>query len=269
MRCFFKGRYYKHQKGNQTLCIIAGETKEERFIQVITNDFSEKVPFTSGNHFSEQGVVLNIQTPQLSLSGMICYGELSPIAYDVMGPFRFFPMECRHEIVSMRHSLVGSVNLNGEVIDFTGGIGYIEGDSGYSFPSSYVWIHANDLNVPCSIVTSVARIPFAGLRFQGCICVLQYGGSEYRLATYLGVKVLICTNKRIVLEQGVYRLDIRIDGRNAHSLAAPQGGQMVRTIQETVSCPAEFRFYVKGKQVFCLMSEHASFEYELENAGKQ
>lgn len=261
----FKGRYYKHQNGGRTLCLIAGETETERFIQVITEDFSVKVPFTAGNHFSEKGIVLDIQTPQLTLAGQIVYGRLSPVAYDIMGPFRFFPMECRHEVVSMRHHLTGSVCVNGEVIDFTGGIGYIEGDSGSSFPSSYAWVHANDFAVLCSIVVSVAKIPFAGLHFRGSVCAIQYGKREYRLATYLGVKVRVCTKHRIVLEQGVYRLDVRIENRNARSLAAPKDGQMTRTIREAVSCPAEFRFYVKGKKMFQLRSEYASFEYEAEN----
>ena len=33
-----------------------------------------------------------------------------------------------------------------QTIDFTNGVGYIEGDSGTSFPESYVWVHCNDFS---------------------------------------------------------------------------------------------------------------------------
>ena len=100
------------------------------------------------------------------------------------------------------------------------------------------------------------------MRFRGCICAIQYRGKEYRLATYLGVRVRICTEERILLTPGRYCLDIRIKKGRGHGLQAPQDGKMSRTIRERASCPAEFRFYEKGIPVFSLSSDHASFEWE-------
>ena len=61
-----------------------------------------------------------------------------------MGFFAYFPfMQCYHEIVSMSHSLNGSLNFS-EAIDFSGGEGYIEKDWGTSFPKEYVWIQSNN-----------------------------------------------------------------------------------------------------------------------------
>ena len=179
-----------------------------------------------------------------------------------MGPFCLFPMECRHGIISMYHRLKGRVVLNGQTMDFTGGIGYMEKDSGHSFPSSYAWIQANDFSNHTSIMASVAEIPFCGLRFRGCICVIQYQGKEYRLATYLGVHVVVCRPDRIVLKQRKYRLDIRINNNNQRKLSAPKNGEMTRKIMESASCGGEFTFYRHKKQVFHLKSEQASFEYE-------
>lgn len=218
----FNGYYFKHQKGDQTLCLIAGQTEEEKFIQVITKDFSEKVPFTKENHFTKNGVILNIYSPEITLTGAIRYGELSSIKYDIMGPFCIFPMECRHGIRSMKHTLKGAVTLNGERIDFTGGTGYIEKDSGRSFPSEYTWIQANDFPKDASVMAAVARIPFLGMHFRGCICIIQYRGKEYRLATYLGAKILRCTSEKILLKQGKYILEIRIKNENSRELAAPK-----------------------------------------------
>lgn len=264
MREYFYGQYFKHQKDDRTLSLIVGRTRRERFIQVITDGYSVTVPFEKGNHFSNRRITLHLQTPVLSLRGTIRYGRLSPIAYDIMGPFRFFPMECRHGVISMRHRLTGCLILNGETLDFTGGLGYMEMDSGRSFPSSYTWVQANDLPQKGSVMAAVADIPFCGLHFRGCICIIQYRGMEYRLATYLGVRVLLCTPERIILKQGPYRLDIRIKdaAKKSRPLSAPQGGRMSRTILETVSCPAEFHFTVRGKTLFHLSSRHTSFEYE-------
>lgn len=262
MKQYFEGYYLKHQKDDITLCLIVGRTNTEKFIQVITNDFSLQLPFAKGNSFSKKGVILNIHTPQLSLTGNIRYHSLSPIRYDIMGFFKFFKMECSHGIISMSHRLEGSVVLNGEAIDFTDGKGYIEKDSGYSFPSSYIWIHANDFDEPCSVMAAIAAIPFCRLHFRGCICIIHYRGHEYRLATYLGVRILACSKDRIVLKQGKYRLEIEIKAHHGHLLAAPRNGKMTRTIREAASCPARFSFYEKGRVVFRLESRYASFEEE-------
>lgn len=267
MKHYFEGYYFKHQqKGadGRTLSIIVGYADKERFIQIITDDFSAKVPFTKENYFSENGIRLNIKTPQITLTGEIRYWNPTPVKYDIMGPFRYFPMECRHGVVSMYHRLSGKVRLNGEVIDFTNGIGYLESDRGRSFPSSYVWIQANDFAKPgCSIMASVARIPVCGFHFRGCICVVKYEGREYRFATYLGVRVVLCTKNRIILKQGKYLLEIRVKNQHARRLNAPVKGQMSRRVLETASCPAEFKLYVRGKCKFCLRTQRASFECEM------
>lgn len=262
MKHHFSGRYYKHQKGDKTLSIIVGQADNKRFIQVITDQQSVQLPYQEGNHFSDQGICLRIQSPELSVRGKIRYGTLSPIAYDIMGPFRFFPMECRHGVISMGHRLRGKLMVNGEEWDFTDGMGYMEMDSGCSFPAGYTWIQANDLPRRTSVMAAVARIPVCGLHFRGCICVIHYQGREYRLATYLGVRVLLCTPRHMILVQGPYRLEIQISERQGQWLTAPQKGKMSRRVNQTVSCPAEFRFFIRGKRVFSFRSEHASFEHE-------
>lgn len=111
-------------------------------------------------------------------------------------------------------------------------------------------------------MAAVAKIPFCGLKFRGCICVIHNHGREYRLATYLGVKILVCTKKNIILKQGKYRVDIRINAGKGQRLSAPQDGEMERTILETVACPAEFLFFEGQRLLFYRKSRYASFEYE-------
>ena len=110
-------------------------------------------------------------------------------------------------------------------------------------------------------MASVADIPFAGLSFTGCICVVYFNNTEYRLATYLGVKILACSESRIVLKQGELRLEIEIGTGPGHKLIAPFRGEMVKEIRERIICGAQFRFFKGGELLFDEWSENASFEY--------
>jgi hypothetical protein len=252
----FDGYYFKHENGKNTIAVIAGKTDESRFIQVITEEKAYWFEGFGGCKFSYKGAVIDIG----GIKGEINYGKLTPIKYDIMGPFALFPMECHHGIISMRHSLSGYISINGEVIDFTNGLGYIEKDSGVSFPKSYLWLHCNFVQ-NCSVSLSIADIPFYGLNFKVCICVIYYKGREYRLATYLGVRIMHCDSEKIVLRQGKYLLIVNIKPRKGHDLPAPQNGRMSRFINECLACPVRVRFYVKGERLLDLSSDRASFEF--------
>jgi len=274
----FDGTYFKHQKGENTISLIAGISKNDHaFIQIITNRDSYYIKYPLSDHvlgreikigdnsFSEAGVKINIAEETISLYGEIKYNKLTPLRYDIMGPFKYLPMQCRHKISSLHHKLSGSLILNGETIDFTEGTGYIEGDSGTSFPKNYVWIQCNDFREKACITASVADVPFMGTNFRGCICVVYLNNIEYRLATYLGVKILAYSEKQIILKQGNLLLEIEID-ENANTeagykLMAPEKGEMKREIRERIMCGAGFKFMKDGKVLLARHSGKASFEY--------
>ncbi|MFT3950951.1 MAG: tocopherol cyclase family protein [Oscillospiraceae bacterium] len=199
--------------------------------------------------------------PNLAMSGCIRYGAITPIRCDIMGPFKYFPMECRHAIISLYHTLSGTLNINDEAIDFTDGTGYIEKDSGTSFPKSYLWLQSNDFPKKACVMISIADIPFCATSFQGCICVIWYQGKEFRLATYLGVRVIVCDEKQVILSQGNLLLiaDL-VPSKSAHPLHAPSKGRMSRTIRESLSCKARVRFYKNSRLVFDMESENCSYE---------
>jgi len=273
MRNQFEGFYYKHQKNGRTLVVIAGRAKDHAFIQVATDGGAHIVRYPplayaaagsmtriDASTFSPDGITLSIQRPELTMSGRIDYNGLTPLPGDIMGPFRFLPMQCRHTVVSLRHHLSGGVWIGGEYLDFTGGIGYIEGDSGRSFPRFYTWIHCGDLPKDSTVVAAVADIPLAGLRFTGCIAVVRTAGKQYRLATYNGVKIVRCGEREIVLQQKKLRLMINVDSRPGHTLLAPVRGRMTREIRECIACRARFRFYAGDVLLLDAFSERASFE---------
>lgn len=271
----FEGLYFKHQGERHTLALIPGKAQDGAFVQVITENGSRRVCYpleaydrnkalrVGKSVFTQYGIKLDIEDVEISLHGTLYYENPTRISRDIMGPFRYFPMECRHKIVSMGHSTWGSVICNGEVWDFDGGKGYIEGDSGVSFPSDYSWVHCNDFGGDCSIVASAAKIPFCGRSFWGCICVVMLNGREYRLATYRGAKIRRCAPGVLVLEQGNYLLEVTVDAGKGHELSAPRQGAMDRVIREDASCPAHFRLVRKDKVLFEALSGRASYEYSL------
>ena len=256
---FFKGYYFKHQTKNRTIAFIVGKSSGcGEFIQVITDDNAYYFKGYGNCIFTKKGAIIDIG----GIQGRIRYEKLTPLRYDIMGPFKPFEplMECSHTVVSMRHSLRGRVSINGEIIDLNGGVGYIEGDCGRSFPKSYLWLQCN-FESNCSVSLSVADIPFIGWQFRGCICVIHYQGKEYRLATYLGVKILHCDSKQVILRQGKYLLIADISPTCGRRLAAPRNGKMNRAIRECIACPMRIRLYEGGWLVFDKSSCRGSFEF--------
>lgn len=278
MHNYFYGWYLKCQSNSQTLAVIPAVhqsgKKRTCSIQIITDDDVWTVPFSadafhragmniliSENKFGKSGIRLSIHTPQLRAEGKLDFGPLSPLRYDIMGPFALVPfMECRHSVWSMRHPVRGTVYINDREYSFQNGYGYWEGDRGRSFPKNYVWSQC------CfphgSLMLSVADIPIAGFKFAGIICNVLWRGKEYRLATYLGAKLKYLNNKRLKITQGNMELEACLLEPDGHPLKAPANGDMVRTIHESASCRARYRFRKNGRTVFAFETEKASFEYE-------
>lgn len=256
---YFAGRYYKHQKDGETICFILGQADSGSFLQVITNDRILQYDGLTRCYADEGG--LTVDMPEIY--GKVTYGSFTPIASDIMGPFRFLPMQCKHEVVSMSHTLAGGFTIGGKRLDLSGGTGYIEGDRGRSFPRKYLWLHGNDFAVPCSIMAAVAGIPFCGARFTGCICVVHYYGTEYRLATYRGARIREAGRHKLVLTQGKLRLEVTVDVSKSHPLKAPKGGKMTETIHESNCARARFRFWNGNGLLFDLTGDNCSFECNL------
>lgn len=210
--------------------------------------------------FSEAGISLKIDQPELSLHGRLDFGAFLPLKSDIMGPFRFLPnMECAHGVISMRHSLQGTLTLNGEPLDFNGGTGYLETDRGRGFPSAYLW--AQCAWPHGSLMLSVAAIPVAGLRFTGCICALILNGKEYRLATYRGVSVERWSGGGALLRQGKYRLEVELLEEQPQPLRAPVNGAMGRTIHESLCAKLRCRFWSRDTLLLDRTEGTGSLEY--------
>ncbi len=257
MKHYFAGRYYKHQKGDNTIAVITGKASSGPFLQVITNHEVLQYDSLTGCKVSRRGIMLNYP----EIKGCIYYGPFLTLKSPIMGPFHYLPMQCSHEIISMKHSLKGSLTVRGIDYNFTDGTGYIEGDYGLSFPKSYLWLHCNDFTEDLSIMVSIAHIPFLGLHFTGCICAITYKGVEYRLATYKGVNLSLITETKIVLTQGPYRLAIKLSPAKPLPLRSPKKGHMIGIIKESNCTKASFRFSKNEVTIFQVKSRNCSYEY--------
>ena len=279
MKDSFFGYYYKCQSALRTIAFIAathgsGENRSAS-IQVITEkgawaiDFPYEDYFHKGslirigpNTFSPDGLRLRLDSGDLRLQGELSFGPVTPLRYDIMGPFALVPrMECRHMVGSMRHTVTGTVTVNDEEYRFREDPGYWEGDQGRSFPREYLWTHTF-LPQGGSLMLSVADIPLPGFSFTGIIGVVYWKGREYRLASYLGAKAVEIRDGGACVRQGGKTLRVRLLESKGKGLKAPVMGNMARIIHESAECRAEYEFRMGNEEVFRFTTDQATFEYE-------
>ena len=292
---YFEGWYFKHVSANRekVYSFIPGvaltKTGKHAFIQVIdgisgktwninyalsefsysTNEFKVWV---GNSYFSADKIQLEIDTPELKISGKLEYTNRvnypsSTFSPGIMGWYSFAPfMECKHGIVSVRHIIEGQLEINGNKVDFANGTGYIEKDWGKSFPESWVWLHCNTFSEPeCSFTFSVAKIPWLGSFFIGHICFLYLKGEFYRLATYNGSKITSLKKKKpfleIELKNKNFTLKVNAEQKQAGELKAPVVGEMNRMIKESVDSNVEVSLFdKKGQLIFADSGTHAGLE---------
>ncbi len=274
---YFKGYYFKCSENGKSIAMIPAlhhdGKRRNASLQIITEDKVYIVPYShikfekgiirlGKNLFSEKGMVLNVDCGGCKINGRLCFQKLKKLKYDIMGPFKYVPfLQCRHSVISMRHSVKGEVNINDKKYSFHNGVGYIEGDRGRSFPKEYIWTQCHFENG--SLMLAVADIPFMGFSFKGIIGAVVINGKEYRIATYLGARIYRIGNNTVIIKQGKYKLYARLLEEKHQELNAPVNGEMIRTIHESVSCKAYYKFSYKNRTLLEFESDNASFEYEM------
>ncbi|MGN0998885.1 MAG: hypothetical protein ACI4PO_04980 [Faecousia sp.] len=204
---------------------------------------------------------MDIHSTDLHATGSVRFNALTPIRYDIMGPFRYVPfMQCRHSVYSIRHSVDGTLFINDTPYVFQDAIGYMEGDRGYSFPEKYAWTQCSFTDG--ALMLAIADVPVGGFRFTGIIGIVFLQEKEYRLATYLGAKAVKIEAGEIIVRQGSFTLTVRPQGQAGHPLRAPVSGAMVRTIHEHPACRISYRFEENGVPLLDLDDPNAAFEFE-------
>lgn len=294
---YFEGWYYKQVTPDErtVICFIPGLSvrggKASPFIQVNlaqktgdtwhqTTDWldytalrTQDEPFfiqLGENCFRREGITIAYHGERLQVAGELGFRDLialpgSSWAPTIMGPFSYLPgMECIHSVISLSHTLVDSLLINGKLVDFTQGKGYIEKDWGSSFPQRYIWLQSNHFAQEGSLFFSWAEIPMLGTHFEGYIAHLYYQGEHHRFATYTRGSCKLKASEHgveIVLTNGDSELQITATQSVGAELIAPHRGEMIHTIKEGLYGQVSFCLkQCNPHQVLCDRTELAGVE---------
>mgnify|MGYP001590825883 CR=1 FL=1 len=276
---YFEGWYFKQVSKDQscTFSFIPGvslaENDQHAFIQIM-NGFTRNTDYikypleefswnrrklflkVGSSTFTGSGILLDIENETINLTGQIDFSNVirypkSILSPGIMGWYSFIPfMECNHGIVSVNHDLQGGISINGNVIDFSGGKGYIEKDWGVSFPEAWIWIQSNNFKEHnTSFSFSIAKIPWMGKFFIGFIGFLYLNNKFYLFSTYNNSFVSeISHNKdriEITVRNRMNILKIEVIRNSFGDLIAPVAGEMSRRIKESIDSEVHLKLLDK------------------------
>ena len=258
----FFGKYYKFISDDSSFsfAVIISTANEGDMLQVITPHKAFLISNTKSVSVKGSIITFDINQDGLAMKGELTLEELHPLKKKVMGPFTYLPMECRHEIYSMWHTLRGTLLINGKEVSFNKGRGYIEGDSGTNFPKRYVWY--NSVTEDQTVTFAIASIPLFGfIHFTGILCFIKTKEKEYYLCTYNGAKLKKIADDEIVIKKGKYSFVLNIKNEGGHLLKAPVKGDMVRYIKENLNVPTSFKLLKKDETLVEVNDPISSLEY--------
>ncbi|MEI7667631.1 MAG: tocopherol cyclase family protein [Erysipelotrichaceae bacterium] len=296
---YFEGWYFKQvdTDSKTSLSLIFGISlnpkKPSSFIQVILKEIHQQIqtwfieypieafrvdqqPYTlhiDKSHFSLDEVHIDISTKDLMMKADLSYDDLHPLTHsfyspNIMGPFAYLPMmQCSHGIVSMKHTVNGTAQINQVNLVFNQGRGYIEKDWGSSFPNRYVWVQANHFELEdVGFMLSVASIPVAMLSFEGIIAQVSTNNKVYRIATYYGAKKqslkMIENGFELAIKQGHLTLKVIAKYEDRVALKSPRLGEMSSTIKEGLGGIVEIELLDKKQTLLKLKSAYSGIEVE-------
>lgn len=224
------------------------------------------------NHFRRECILLDIDDEGGRFKGELHFDGVTPwpvswASPGIMGWYGWIPiMECYHGVVSLNHTLRGSLKLNGTSVDFTGGIGYMEKDWGSNFPSGYVWQQTNHFDQPgTSLTASIAVIPNLGLKFPGFIIGFWHNQQLYRFATYTGAKVrrLHVTDDTVhwIVRDRQFQLEMTSTRARGGLLMGPEKTAMHMRVDETLQAQVHVRLSrLSGDMIFDGTGRNAGLE---------
>lgn len=269
---FFEGWYYKlvNAAEDKRFAIIPGvfihknAAESHAFIQVLDgmagkatyhsyptvdaskNSFDLRI---GGNRFQLEQIDLDIDDEHAQIQGTLRFHSLkawhiSPLYVGYMGWFAWLPfLECYHGVLSFDHAISGTLRINGETIDFTGGRGYIEKDWGKNFPKGYVWLQTNHFDAQdTSLTGAIAVVPMLGFKIAGFAIALWHKGKLYPFATYNGAKTsrfaVTDTTVAWTVYTAKHELVVQAERADGAFLKSPERVAMITRVDETLKASA-------------------------------
>ncbi len=230
--------------------VVDGTGKNYSYERFSIEDFSaaKNVFFLeiAGNNFGRDGIVFDLNGNDAIVQGKIkfdnhLYWPDNLFNPGSMGFYNYImKMQCYSQVCAMDFDLTGSLNINGQHVDFSGGKGYIEKNWGASFPYSWIWIQCNHFEKQrASLSCSLGHIPFPISSFRGFLTGLYVDGSFYKFATMNRSKVEVIqkgTDIIMYLQNRSHNLtiDCETNSEDFVLLNGPRGDQMVPLVQENL-----------------------------------
>jgi hypothetical protein len=233
-----------------------------RYFEYSLSDFfaeqDEFVIRIKDSEFGLEHIHLDLKEDNIHIQADLDFFNIFPwpvttLSPGVMGWYAFIPfMECYHGVLSFNHHINGYIKINGQKIGLSGGKGYLEKDWGTSMPSSWIWMQTNHFQEEeVSLFGSIANIPWLHKEFTGFIFGLLYRGKLYKFTTYNQSKISdIMVEENFVklsLENKTYRISIEANKKPGIDLPAPQMGEMISKVNESLDSKINIEFVKKSE----------------------
>jgi tocopherol cyclase len=260
--------------------VMDGKRCKAHYFRFAASDFrpSERrfELWVGNNFFSAEKIALDLPglRGEIQFQNIVSWPKMLG-APGIMGWYSFVPfMECNHGVVSLHHTLGGTLALSGDFCpdntgtqyaDFSNGIGYIEKDWGRSFPRAYVWMQTNHFGGTdrSSLMASVAHIPWLGSHFIGFISGFWLDKRLYRFATYTGAKKYLEIKDNsvgLIFRSSQHELRIHAQQAAGTALASPISGEMTGKINESLMANLQIELLENGRRIFEGLGRNAGLE---------
>lgn len=230
--------------------VVDGTNKTYSYIRFSPAEFSaSKDDFAvdiAGNSFGRNGISFNLTGNDEVIKGSLQFTNHLAWPDTIFNPgsMGFYnyilKMQCYSQVCAMDFDLTGTLDINGRLVDFSGGKGYIEKNWGAAFPYSWVWIQCNHFpKKRASLSCSLAHIPFPVSSFKGFLVGLYLDESFYKFTTMNRSKVEVIqkgTDVIVHLKNRNHSLVIECETSSEDFilLNGPRGDQMVPLVQENL-----------------------------------
>ncbi len=230
--------------------VVDGIKKTYQYERFLTKEFSAAGDNFSvnvgGSSFGRSGLDFNLDGEEARVKGRVGFSNHrgwpdSFLKPGSMGFYNYIPkMQCYAQVCAMDFDLNGSLEINGQSVDFTGGKGYIEKNWGSAFPYSWIWFQCNNFRkAHASLSCSLAHIPFPVSSFRGFLVGLYVGDFFYEFTTMNRSKVEVIQKVPDVAMHLKNRhhsltIDCETSSEDFILLNGPRGGKMVPLVQENL-----------------------------------
>ncbi|MTI68292.1 MAG: hypothetical protein FH753_17055 [Firmicutes bacterium] len=187
-----------------------------------------------------------------------------------MGFYNYFWfMECYSQVCAQNGEIEGALNIDNEMIDFTGGKVYIEKNWGHSFPKSWIWIQSNSFdNKNIAFTCSVGKVPFLFGSFSGFLVGLNIDDVFYSFTTINKSKMKIKeyeNDVEIIFKRKNLLLKVKTKSRKEKfiSCMGPKRGNMIPLVKENLKGEVilELKDIKKSKVIYKGIGKSTGIEY--------